>query len=206
MPKTTTANNAANNMNDFEYQVIQKKKKSYQIVIKPTGAVILRCPVEATDEDVREIMEHHAESISQSLARMPKLPEREILTAEDVARLKREAKQYLPNRVKHFAEIMGVKPDIVKITSGQKCWASCIRRGIRGKTEGRHYTICFSYRVMMLPENLRDFLVLHELAHMIEIRHTPAFYALLAKYEPNHYYFADQVERYASVIPMYVKK
>ena len=166
----------------------------------------MRCPNEATDNDIAEIMGRHADSISKSLAQMPKIPERGVLTADDVARLKHEAKQYLPGRVEYFSSIMGVKPDSVKITAGEKCLASCIRKGFKNQTEGRHYTICFSYRVMLLPEELRDFVVKHELAHITEIRHTPAFFALLGKYEPNHYHIADQVKRYEAVMPYYKRK
>jgi len=189
----------------FEYQVISTNRKSYEIMINVDGMVIVRCPNEATDADVADLMERHADNINKSLAQKPKMPARGVLTADDVARLKQEAKQYLPGRVDHFAAVMGVNPDKVKITAGEKCMGSCIRRGYKNQTEGRHYTICFSYRLMLLPENLRDFVVVHELAHMIEIRHTPAFFSLLGKYEPNHYYFADQVKRHESLIPVYIK-
>ena len=192
-------------MIDFDYKVIRTKRKSFAISVTPDGTVTIRCPKEATDKQIRKVMEHHAENISKSLARLPKLPDRGTLTSDDVARLKLEAKQYLPSRVEHFGAIMGVRPDRIKITSGQKSWASCIRKGIKNQAEGRHYTICFSYRVMQLPKELRDMIVIHELAHMTEMNHSPAFYAILAKYEPSHRALTQQINQYQSLIPLYVK-
>jgi len=185
-------------MIDFEYQVIRSKRKSVQLSMHPDGVVKVRCPETTPDEFIWKYVNGCADEIRKYLSQHPQIPdaERAVLTAADVARLKLEAKEYIPERVARFGLVMGITPDAVQITSAHKRWACCIRRG-------KHHKLCFSYRVMLLPEELRDFVVKHELAHITEIRHTPAFFALLGKYEPNQYHIADQVKRQEVLVPYY---
>ena len=184
-------------MIDFEYQVIRSKRKSVQMSLHPEGTVLIRCPESTPDEYIRKYVDGYAGEIRKYLSRHPQIPatERAVLTDANIARLKAD----IPGRVTHYSEVMGVTPDAVQITSAHKRWACCIRRG-------KHHKLCFSYRVMLLSEELRDFVVKHELAHITEIRHTPAFFALLAKYEPNHYNIADQVKRQEALVPYYAGK
>jgi len=188
-------------MIDFEYKVIRSKRKSVQISMHPDGTVIIRCPEPTPDEYIRKYVDGYADEIRKYLSRHPQIPaaERAVLTDTEIARLKADAKDDIPGRVARFGAVMDVTPDAVQITSAHKRWACCIRRG-------KHHKLCFSYRVMLLPEELRDFVVKHELAHITEIRHTPAFFALLAKYEPNHYNIADQVKRQGALVPYYAGK
>jgi len=195
-------------MIDFEYQIIRAKRKSYEFAIYPNGAVVVRCPKEATDEDIKSAVEQQSESISRSLTRLPKIPAQTkgILIDGDVTRLKQEAQNYIPERVAYFSSIMGVTPDKIQITTAHKKWASCVlKRTIQDK-KIVFSKICFSYRVMLLPEELRDFVIKHELAHMFEIKHTPEFFAILAKYEPNHLYLGELVRRSEMALPSYTKK
>jgi len=188
-------------MIDFEYQVIWSKRKSVQMSMHPDGTVKIRCPESTPDEYIRKYVDGYADEIRKYLSRHPQrlAAERAVLTTADVSRLKLEAKVDIPGRIARFGSVMGVTPDAVQITSAHKRWACYIRRG-------KHHKLCFSYRVMLLPEELRDFVVKHELAHITEIRHTPAFFALLAKYEPNHYNIADQVKRQEALVPYYAGK
>ena len=188
-------------MIDFEYQVIRSKRQSIGFTIQPDGMVIIRCPDIVVDEYITELLEEKADRIRRHIARLSNAPvvERAILTDADVARLKQEAKTDMPERVACIGAIMDVMPDDIRITTAHKRWACCIRRG-------NHHRICFSYRVMLLPEELRDFTVKHELAHITEMRHSPAFYSLLSKYEPNHHYMADLIKRHSTLISYYVKR
>ena len=188
-------------MIDFEYQVIRSKRKSIQMSLHPDGTVKVRCPETVTDEYIRNYVSGYADEIRKHFERHPKRPAavKAVLTDADVARLKAEAKKDIQERVARLGAVMGIAPDAVQITSAHKRWACCIRRG-------KHHKLCFSYRVMLLPDELRDFVVIHELAHITEIRHTPAFFVLLGKYEPNHYHVAEQVKRHEAIVPYYAKK
>jgi len=85
--------------------------------------------------------------------------------------LRDEAKAVLPERVWQFAAQHNLKPQSVCITSAKTRWGSCSSRN----------RLNFSLYLMMLSDELIDYIILHELAHTVHKNHGPGFYELLDK-------------------------
>lgn len=83
--------------------------------------------------------------------------------------LRIEAKRVLPNKVANFAKRMNVKVREVKINNSKLRWGSCTNKK----------NINLSLFLMLLPERLIDYVILHELAHTIELNHGPRFWEIL---------------------------
>lgn len=86
------------------------------------------------------------------------------------------AAEYLPERVRYFARIMGVQPSAVKISNARKRWGSC-----SGKN-----SLNFAWRLMMTPPECVDYVVVHELAHIREHNHSPEFWAIVEDVMPDY--------------------
>ena len=71
---------------------------------------------------------------------------------------------------------MGLTPTQIRITSARRRFGSC-------SSEGH---ICYSWRLMQYAPEAIDYVIVHELAHLKHMNHSPAFYALVAKYLPDH--------------------
>ena len=80
-----------------------------------------------------------------------------------------EAKRLFPQKVRSLAQKHGFTYSQVKINKSKTRWGSC---------SGRK-SINLSYYCMLLPENLVDFIILHELCHTMEMNHGQRFWALL---------------------------
>jgi predicted metal-dependent hydrolase len=80
-----------------------------------------------------------------------------------------EAKQFLPPRVAHFARQFGFTYNKVVIKKAGTRWGSCSYQN----------NINLNLHLMRLPGHLRDYVILHELAHTVEKNHGPNFWALL---------------------------
>ncbi|WP_022847089.1 MULTISPECIES: SprT family zinc-dependent metalloprotease [unclassified Desulfurobacterium] len=81
---------------------------------------------------------------------------------------------YVVRRVEFFTgEIFRFKG--VKITRAEKRWGSCSRKN----------GLCFSYRVLMLPEEIIDYVVVHEIAHIREKNHSKRFWDLVESLLPD---------------------
>ena len=83
--------------------------------------------------------------------------------------LRHEAKRILPEKTRKFAQILHLQVNDVKINKSVSRWGSCSRRK----------TINFSYYTMLLSEKQIDYVILHELAHTIELNHSEKFWKLL---------------------------
>ena len=86
--------------------------------------------------------------------------------------LKLTAKQYLPERLAQLAEKIGKNYHSCSVSYGKQRLGRC----------DSHGDILLSYRLMMLPVHLCDYVMLHELTHLTEMNHSPRFYALLDHY------------------------
>lgn len=86
------------------------------------------------------------------------------------------AKRLLKMKADEFAAIMGVTPAAVKITGAKTRWGSC-----SGKNN-----ICFSWRLVMAETDVIDYVVIHELAHLKELNHSPRFWAIVQGVMPDY--------------------
>ena len=86
--------------------------------------------------------------------------------------LRQEAKRVLPHRVKTFAKKWNLPVTDVKINNSRLRWGSCSNKKI----------INLSLFLMMVPERVIDYVILHELAHITHLDHSPKFWQLLDVY------------------------
>ncbi|MCK9392139.1 MAG: M48 family metallopeptidase [Syntrophales bacterium] len=89
---------------------------------------------------------------------------------------KQEASSFLPDRVSTYEGIMGGKCRSVRISTARSRWGSC-------SADNR---LAFSWRLMMAPPPVIDYVVIHELAHIREKNHSPHFWALVGKICPDY--------------------
>ena len=78
---------------------------------------------------------------------------------------KQKALERISERIQRYSIIAGFKPLSVKITDAQKRWGSCGNKG----------TLNFSWRLVLAPLNIIDYVVLHELIHLQEKNHSSRF-------------------------------
>lgn len=102
------------------------------------------------------------------------------LPDEDLRVLKRWLKDRLRGeldfKVRLFASIMGVKYRKVYIRFQRTKWASCSKKG----------NLSFNLALMALPEGLRDYVIIHELAHLRAPKHGNKFWGLVRTYYPDY--------------------
>lgn len=83
--------------------------------------------------------------------------------------LRRAAKEDLPPRIARIAAATGLCYAGMTVRAARTKWGSC---------SGRN-TISLSLYLMLLPEHLRDYVILHELCHTVHHDHSPRFHALV---------------------------
>jgi predicted metal-dependent hydrolase len=85
-----------------------------------------------------------------------------------------ESSAYVVKKVRELAPAIGVRPSRVDVREIGK-WGYCTRGG----------RLSFSWQLIALPERLREYVVIHELVHLVEFNHSRAFKEKLANFVPD---------------------
>lgn len=91
------------------------------------------------------------------------------VTPEEIERYRRQAKLLLPPRLQALADARGLHYQKLSIRKSSSRWGSCSSKG----------NISLSLFLMILPTHLQDYVMQHELTHLLEMNHGPRFWALL---------------------------
>jgi predicted metal-dependent hydrolase len=86
------------------------------------------------------------------------------------------AGEFIPERVSHFSELTGWTPSGVRIGAANTSWGSC-----SGKN-----SLNFTWKLIMAPPELVDYVVVHELAHTVEHNHSARFWKLVESVLPDY--------------------
>ena len=160
----------------MEYEIIYSKRKTVSISVNKNG-VIIKAPIGTDKKTIEALLKKHSNWIEKHIILQKK---KEALTSglteDDIKDLKKKAKVYLKEKTDYYAKVMGLKYGRITITSAQKRFGSCSSEG----------NISYSYRLMLYPEAAREYVVVHELAHLKEMNHSSKFYAIIAKVLPDY--------------------
>lgn len=88
-----------------------------------------------------------------------------------------EARKYISKRAKEIAEINKLKYNSLKITSAKTRWGSCTNMK----------NVNFTYRLIMAPNRVIDYVIIHELAHLKEMNHSKKFWTQVDKMSKKLY-------------------
>ena len=158
------------------YEIIRSDRKTLGLQVKD-GRVIVRAPRRVTQQQIERFVREHEDWIQNALNRQAaKQAAHPEPTEAERAEFIRLAKKILPQRTAYWSARMGLTPTQIRITSARRRFGSC-------SSEGH---ICYSWRLMQYPPEAIDYVVVHELAHLKHMNHSPAFHALVAKYLPDH--------------------
>lgn len=161
----------------YEYKLKRSGRKTLSLEITAELEILVRAPWNVPVREIDRFVVKHVKWIAEHLEKrrtlLEKWPEP---SPEESEELKRRAGLYLPGRVAYYGAIMGLSPSSVKITSAKKRYGSCSYKN----------GLCFSYRLMLCPPEAIDYVVVHELAHIVHKNHGRDFYAFIASVLPDY--------------------
>lgn len=119
-------------------------------------------------------IEKHKKIIEEKQREQAKHTQR--LSVQDIQELADRAKKVIPDKVRHYADIIGVDYGRITIRNQRTRWGSCSGKG----------NLNFNCLLMLTPEDVQDYVVIHELCHRKEMNHSPKFWAEVAKIMPDY--------------------
>ena len=156
---------------EWGYKVIKSFRKTMSLQVKD-WQLIVKAPFFVTKRILEDFIGKHKKWIEKRMERV----EKSLIDIDKIDVYKKEAKKYIPLRVDEFALKYSLKYNSVKITSTRTRWWSCTSRR----------TLNFTYRLILLPKEVVDYIIIHELAHLKEMNHSRAFWNEVEKMMPNY--------------------
>ena len=89
---------------------------------------------------------------------------------------KNQARKFITERVEHFVREYGFMVEKIRISSAHTRWGSCSHKG----------TLSFTWRLVMAPPDVIDYVVVHELCHLKELNHSKAFWIQVESILPDY--------------------
>ncbi len=99
----------------------------------------------------------------------------------------------LGERIEYFANLMQLDYNTLVISNSKNRWGSC----------DLHGNIKINYRVIMLPHKLIDYIIIHELAHVIEMNHSKKFYNIIESIMPDYVTHRKQLKDYFFLLQLF---
>ena len=165
----------------MKYKIIRSARRK-RIALQITGEGLeVRAPYSATERQITELIQNNLEWIEKNMARMKEKmqnePPAEKLTMDELRALADEALKVIPERVAFYASVIGVTYGRITIRNQRSRWGSCSSRG----------NLNFNCLLMLMPPEVIDSVVVHELCHRKEPNHSERFYAEVLKAYPEYW-------------------
>lgn len=141
------------------------------------GRVVVRCPMRVSDAKAREFAESHKAWIEANYKKVQeRISNKQVFTDEEIQGYRQKARNVLTEKTKWWAKKMGVDYGRIAIREQATRWGSCSAKG----------NLNFNWKLVLLPEELQDYVVVHELAHRREMNHSERFWKIVESELPDY--------------------
>ena len=154
------------------------RARRYVVRVKPDGTVRVTIPRWGSKREAVAFAEQQRGWINKQLAQLQVegAKPREHLSEEATQAYRSRAKRELPERLLQLAQQFGLRVSRVSVRNQQSRWGSCSPSG----------HICLNWRLVTMPDWIRDYVIIHELMHLKRLDHSPKFWKLVAAACPEY--------------------
>ncbi len=163
----------------IEYELIRSGRKTLALYVRRDGRLEVRAPLRTSRAYIDEFVLQKRDWIENTRSRLTARQEARktiLLTEAEEAAYRKQAKARLQQKCRQFSAAMGLTCGEIRINGAKTRWGSCNRKG----------GLNFTYRLMLVPEELMDYVVVHELAHLKEMNHSGRFWSIVEQTMPDY--------------------
>jgi len=157
----------------------RRRARRVHLALYRDGRAILTIPFFVSYQRGRVFLESKRDWIREKMKDFALRPENILHrgSKKEYQDSRAEARQLVMERLEHFQKFYAVVWRRISIRNQKTRWGSCSRTG----------SLSFNYRLLLLPLHLRDYIIVHEICHLLELNHSRRFWALVAKTFPDYF-------------------
>ncbi len=144
--------------------------------------VIVRAPSRLPSREIERILDQKADWISKAIGKfsMSKLTDDvappQKLSKSEIEALRERTRGIVTVKSEHFAKLIGVKYNRIAVKAQKTRWGSCSSKG----------NLNFNLLLALCPDEIIDYVVVHELCHLIELNHSQKFWNRVEQILPDY--------------------
>lgn len=157
-------------------RIIYSQRETISMQLSDDGNFLVKAPVGCPKKDIEKFIERSENWIKRSLKRYSELKDFQPFTLEEIQEMADKALEVIPQRVKFYAEKIGVTYGRITVRNQRIKWGSC---GLNGNMN-------FNSLLMATPMEVVDSVVVHELCHRRYMDHSKEFYEEIYRVYPDY--------------------
>ena len=156
------------------YRLVRSDRKTVSLQIMPEGELVVRAPKARKRGESDRFVESKRGWVEKHLRNVE--PEVPRMTQAEFEELVRQALEVIPRVAARFAPVVGVTYGHITIRNQRTRWGSCSSQG----------NLNFNCLLLRAPQEVLEYVVVHELCHRKEMNHSPKFWAEVERVLPNY--------------------
>ena len=164
----------------MKYKIIHSKRKTLAVEISLKNGLVVRAPMSVEHKEIEKFVNANEKWILSKLAKINEVKSitpANKLTPEEISSIKEQARKIIHDRVEKYSQKIGVSYGKITIRSQKSRWGSCSSMG----------NLNFNFLLMLMPPDVLDAVVAHEVCHLKEMNHSKNFYTLVLSICPNYW-------------------
>ena len=168
------------------YRFVRSSRKTLSVEIGPKGLTV-KAPFSASRRDVEAFLRKrphwvlaHYDAMQEKMEKLSQQNGNSHLSESQKEALEKRyrnlARECITRRASYYAAQLGVTYSSIRIAEQKTRWGSCSSRG----------TLSFHWRLVLAPPAVMDYVVVHEVCHLIHMDHSPDFWAEVESLMPDY--------------------
>ena len=162
---------------EYRVEVIKTLRRSLVLTVK-NGVIIVKAPVNFSDRKIDEFLRSKRGWIDKRLKEYEESKNAVKLADEEIEKLRCETKKIVTYLADKYSKIIGVSFNKITVKKQRTVWGSCSIKG----------NLNFNLLLSLMPKEIIEYVVIHELCHLKEMNHSNKFWRLVKTYCSDYEY------------------